>query len=314
MAELSDLSAEGWNQNLPRVEKVALLAARQHGVLALSQLLAPGVSKSWVYRRVREGWLRIVLPGVFAVGHTALSWRGELMAAVLWCGPGAAISHMPAAALSDLLPTASRAVHVTVARGGRNSRRGVRVHQTRRLDARERAVIDGIPVTSVERTLLDIAGVVRPERLEQAFEQAIRMNRLDFSALKQTLDNNRGRKGAARLRSLVAEFDPLAPQANEGIERTFLRLIRKARLPNPEVNVWIHNHEVDFLWRKDKLIVELDSREFHLTPTAFESDRRRDTELQLLGYTVLRITHRRLAEEPAAVIRDLRCFLSACGP
>jgi very-short-patch-repair endonuclease len=190
----------------------------------------------------------------------------------------------------------------------------VRVHQTRRLDARERAVIDGIPVTSVERTLLDIAGVVRPERLEQAFEQAIRMNRLDFSALKQTLDNNRGRKGAARLRSLVAEFDPLAPQANEGIERTFLRLIRKARLPNPEVNVWIHNHEVDFLWRKDKLIVELDSREFHLTPTAFESDRRRDTELQLLGYTVLRITHRRLAEEPAAVTRDLRCFLSACGP
>jgi very-short-patch-repair endonuclease len=111
----------------------------------------------------------------------------------------------------------------------------------------------------------------------------------------------------------LLSFDPLAPQANEGIERTFLRLIRKANLPKPEINVWLHNHEVDFLWRDWKLIVELDGREFHLTPTAFENDRRRDIDLQRLGYTVLRITHRRLKDEPAAVIRELRYFLSGGG-
>jgi very-short-patch-repair endonuclease len=87
--------------------------------------------------------------------------------------------------------------------------------------------------------------------------------------------------------------------------------IRKANLPG--VNVWIHNHEVDFFWREQRLIVELDSREFHLTPAAFENDRRRDIALQALGYTVIRITHRRLIEEPAAVIRELRYFLSGGG-
>ena len=89
--------------------------------------------------------------------------------------------------------------------------------------------------------------------------------------------------------------------------------IRKANLPKPGVNVWIHNHEVDFFWREQRLIVELDSREFHLTPAAFENDRRRDIALQALGYTVIRITHRRLIEEPAAVIRELRYFLSGGG-
>jgi very-short-patch-repair endonuclease len=308
--ELADLSADRWNQNLP-VGQVAGLAARQHGVVALEQLTALGVSKSWIYRRVREGWLRVVLPGVFAVGHTALSWRGECMAAVFWCGSGAVISHVPAAALWDLVRSASQAVHVTVPRGGRSSRRGVRVHQTRRFEVADRAVVDGIPVTSIERTLVDIAGIVRPERLEQALEQAVRMNKVDFALLR---DNTRGRKGTATLHALIAGLDPLAPQVHQGIERTFLKLIRKADLPQPEANVWIHNHEVDFLWREAKLVVELDSLEFHRTPARFESDRKRDIDLKRFGYTVIRITHRRLKREPAAVIRDLRYFLSVCGP
>jgi len=117
------------------------------------------------------------------------------------------------------------------------------------------------------------------------------------------------------LRAVIAAFDPLAPQTNEGLERTFLRLIRKAKLPKPEVNVRVGDYEVDFLWREHKLVVELDSLQYHRTPTAFEQDRKRDIDLKRAGYTVLRITHRRLQDEPAAVTRELRYFLNAgaCG-
>jgi very-short-patch-repair endonuclease len=157
---------------------------------------------------------------------------------------------------------------------------------------------------------VDIAGEVSRERLEQALIRAERQGQLDWAALRKSAS---GKPGTRKLRAVIDQFDPLAPQANDGIERTFLRLIRKANLPKPEVNVWIHNHEVDFFWREQRLIVELDSREFHLTPAAFENDRRRDIALQALGYTVIRITHRRLIEEPAAVIRELRYFLSGGG-
>jgi very-short-patch-repair endonuclease len=118
----------------------------------------------------------------------------------------------------------------------------------------------------------------------------------------------------AALDAVIAAFDPLAPQTDPGIERTFLRLIRKERLPRPQVNVQVGPYVVDFLWEAQKLIVELDSLEHHRRPSIFESDRKRDIDLALLGYVVPRVTHRRLATEPAVVAQELRYLLSACGP
>lgn len=308
MTQLADSRSGNRTQNLPRDLVVAGLA--RDGVVGLQELRSHGISSSAVKRGLKAGRLHLVLPGVYAVGHPTLSWQGKLRAALLWCGEEAVLSHITAASVRELLRSSSALVHVTIPRGGKTSHKWVRVHHTRRLAERERSEVNGLAVTSIERTLVDIAGEVSQERLEQAVIRAERQRRLDWRALRTSA---RGVRGAKALHAVIAAFDPLAPQANEGIERTFLRLIRKAKLPKPEVNVWLHNREVDFLWRDQRLIVELDSREFHLTPTAFEDDRRRDIALQALGYTVIRITYRRLIEEPAAVIRELRYFLSGGG-
>jgi very-short-patch-repair endonuclease len=183
----------------------------------------------------------------------------------------------------------------------------VRVHQTRQLD---RSEVNGFPVTSIERTLIDIAGLVSQDRLEQAIEQALRRTHLNFAALTQT----RGRRGSHNLAAVMAQFDPLASQTHEGIERLFLRLVRKYKLPKPQANVQVGPYMVDFLWPEHRLIVELDSLRHHRRPTVFESDRKRDIHLKRLGYTVLRVTDRRLREEPAVVAQEIRYFLSACGP
>ena len=310
MRDLADFNRGNRNQNLPRDVIVAEVAAPQGGAVGHEQLRSLAISKDAVHRSVHAGRLHVVLPGVYAVGHSTLSWRGKLWAAVLWGGEDAVLSHMTAASLWDLLSSASPKVHITVPRGGRNGREWVRVHHTRGLEPKERAEVDGFPVTSVERTLIDIAPTVRPDRLEQAVEQAVRMNRLDFGAFGQ----NRGKRGTANLHALIAQFDPLAPQTNPGIEREFLRLIKTYRLPKPKANAPAGPYVVDFLWEPQKLIVELDSLEHHRRPAVFEADRKRDIDLQGLGYTVLRITHRRLKQEPAAVARELRYFLSASGP
>jgi very-short-patch-repair endonuclease len=299
MRELADFSRGNRDQILPRDRVVAELA--RDGVVGHEELRVCGVSRHAIHRGMRAGRLHVVLPGVYAVGHSSLSWRGKLRAAVLWGGEHAVLSHITAASLWDLLPSASATVHITVPRGGKTSRAWVRVHHTRQL---QRAEVNGFPVTSIERTLGDIAPRVRQDRLEQAIEQAVRMNKLDFSAVQ----------GPKQLRSLIAQFDPLAPETNIGAERLFLRLTRKYGLPQPKSNVQVGPYVVDFLWPDQKLIVELDSLRHHRRPTVFEADRKRDIDLKRLGYTVLRVTHRRLKEEPAVVAQEIAYFLSACGP
>jgi very-short-patch-repair endonuclease len=301
MRELADSRSGNRPQTLPRDLIVAELAAAQDGVVALNQFQSLGLSASAAKRSLRSGRLHLVLPAVYAVGHSVLSWRGKLRAALLWAGPDAVLSHMTAASLWDLLPSASTNVHITVPRGGKTSRGWVRVHHTRQ---RTLAELNGFPVTTVPRTLADIAPLVRQDRLEQAVEQAARRNKLDFGAVE----------GPKKLRSLIAQFDPLAPQTNPGIERTFLKLVRAYGLPQPKANVQVGPYVVDFLWPDQKLIVELDSLQHHRRPSVFEADRKRDIHLQRLGYTVLRVTHRRLKEEPAVVAQEIGYFLSACGP
>jgi very-short-patch-repair endonuclease len=235
------------------------------------------------------------------------------MAAALWGGEGAAVSHLTAAVLRDLVPSASPTIHITVA-SKKRSRRGLRVHQVRRLDPRDVTVRDGIPVTSLARTLLDIAETESPARLERALEQAERMKRLDFRELEAVLRRNPGRRGLKALTAAVKDFDPQAAETNVGLERDFLRFLKKYRLPQPQINVSVGPYVVDFLWEDRKLIVEADSYQHHRGRATFESDRKRDIALKLAGYTVIRLTRRRLKEEPAAVAEELQAFLSASSP
>jgi very-short-patch-repair endonuclease len=223
------------------------------------------------------------------------------------------LSHRSAARVWNLLPDSRRTIDVTVPRGGGRSRANVRVHHARRLHPDDVTVLDGIPVTSLARTLLDLAASERPDRLELAIEQAEKLKLADRRAIDETLERHPRHKGRRPLLDALADVVQTVRGTRLELERRFQRLVRDADLPKPEVNTTVEGYEVDVVWHGDKVIVELDSREFHLTRPAFEADRVRDARLQIAGYRVIRITWRRLTAEPDAVVRDLRKLLYAAA-
>jgi hypothetical protein len=269
--------------------------------VARRQLVALGLRRGAIDRRLATGRLHFLYPAVYAVGQPRIAGPGRLLAAVLACGDQALLSHRSAAALWELLPYAGSRVHVTAARRGRRSLRGIRVHSIRRPHAENRAERDGIPLTSVARTLLDLAQTVRRNQLERAFEQAERLRLLDLAAVERLCERSNGHRGLRRLRPLVAEAERPIVETRSELERRFLRLCDDAGLPPAAVNVVVAGHEVDALWRGARLVVEVDGFEYHGTHAAFERDRARDADLQLAGFRVLRVTAQRLWREPQAI-------------
>jgi very-short-patch-repair endonuclease len=265
--------------------RLAALAARQHGVVAVDQLRAIGIGPNATTRRLRCGRLHRLHRGVYAVGHRGLSREGGWLAAVLACGEGAALSHRSAAALWELLGPPPGAVDVTVpGSGGRRPRRGIRMHRSASLVPAMVTRRRAIPVTTPARTIADLRGVV-PGRVWR-------------SAVRQ-----------AELRGLALDAGVEPDGTRSELERRFLALCRRHRLPPPETNVRIGPFEVDFLWRERRLIAELDGFAYHRTRTDFEADRERDARLKVLGYEVVRFTYRRVFDEPAAVIGTVRALL-----
>jgi hypothetical protein len=246
-------------------------AERNHGVVSRDELFAIGIGRGAVEHRLRSGRLRLVYRGVYAVGHAALTGRGRWLAAVKACGPGSALSHTGGAALSDLRRSSSAIIHVTTP--NRRSPRGIRVHRVRELHPDGVTVIDGIPVTSTARTLLDLADVLQPRQLVRAIEQAERLQIFDLDAVTRLLARSNGR----RVRTLsdatgAVTGDP--PRINSDWERDLFDFCDDHNIPRPELDV----------------IVELDSYAFHRSLRAFEQDRDKYADLQLAGYLVLPIT------------------------
>ncbi len=291
--------------------KLAGLAARQHGIIAHYQLRALGYGKGAIDSRLRARRLHPIHRGVYAVGHRALPPRGRTMAAVLACGPGAVASHRAAADEWDLRSSAAASIDVTVPGGTRRRKRaGIIMHQVRRLPVEDHTVRNGIPITTVPRTLLDLAAVLRAEQLARTFEQAERLRLLDVNALEELCRNRPRHRGVRPLARLLAQEHSLdALDTRSELERQFVELCRAARLPPPAVNAVVEGLEVDASWLDRRVIVELDSRAFHSTRAAFERDRAKDMKLQLAGYTVLRLTHRRLETDWAGVAAGLRSRL-----
>jgi Transcriptional regulator, AbiEi antitoxin len=264
---------------------IARLAARQHGVVALWQLTALGISASGVKRRVAEGRLRRVHRGVYAVGP--IGRKGYWMAAVLAAGEGALLSHRDAAALWELRDTARSAIDVSVPSGGRRSRPRITIHTAVGLHPDDRAEADGIPVTSVARTLLDLAEVVSSDQLRLAYEKAEKLRILDFTALEEVVNRSNGRRGLASLLALL-DYDPTpAVDSRSPLESMFLDLVRRAGLPLPALNVMVEGFEVDAYWPAVHLVVELQSYEHHAHRQAFERDNAKVARLQVAGYEVL---------------------------
>jgi very-short-patch-repair endonuclease len=286
---------------------VAELADRQEGMVASWQLLGLGYTRQSVSRRV--GWKEFVRvhTGVFFVGHCAITFKGRCMAAALACGPEAAISHHAAAALYDLRPIPQVLIDVTAPK--RRCRAGIRSHISAVADD-QRTHIDAIPVTTLERTCLDYAEQATPRQLTAALEAANRRDLLDLRKLLRAMNGSPGSKGIKTLKAALTDMDSDPQWTQSPPEQEFLHLIAIAGLPRPQTNRLIEGHLVDFVWPAQRLIVEVDSYDFHTSRNAFEADRRRDAELQRHGWRVLRITARRLHNDPHRVIADLRTLLN----
>jgi very-short-patch-repair endonuclease len=292
--------------------RIARLAERQHGVVAHRQLVELGLDRSAVGRWASAGHLIQVHVGVYAVGHGRLSRNARWMAAVLACGSGALLSHSSAAALWGIRVTAGSLIDVSATRS-RHRRPGITLHRPRRLHAEDRATRNGIPVTSIARTLLDLAAVVRPRQLARAIDEADRLGVLDVRATERSISRTNGHRGRGLLRrALLVNRGPQAVTRSE-LERRFLSLCREAGLPRPQVNIAIEGVEVDVAWPARRLVVELDGYEFHRTRARFEEDRSRDGELLVAGYRVLRITHRRLESDAPGVVAAVRRLLADGG-
>jgi very-short-patch-repair endonuclease len=224
------------------------------------------------------------------------------MAAVLACGPGTVLSHRSAAALWELGLVWGDAVEVTASSEHRCD--GVTVHRSRTLSREHLTVRARIPVTTVARTLIDLADVLDDRALTRAVNEAQVRYRVQLDAVV----NVPGRRGAPRLRAIL-ERSAGAPTRSV-LEDTFLALIERERLPRPEVNQHVAGYEVDMLWRRQRLIVELDGRRFHDHPRAFERDRERDADLAAAGFTVVRVTWQRLTRQPSREAQRLRALLA----
>jgi very-short-patch-repair endonuclease len=285
----------------PPDRAVSTLAARQHGVVTRAQLLALGLSRHAIAHRLTAGRLHAVHRGVYAVGHRALSARGGSMAAVLACGPGAALSHRSAAVLWNLLPPADHPTHVS-APSRRRAPAGVRLHHSL---TSELVHHDAVAVTTPARTILDLAATASWQDLARALEQARLLRLVTDAELRR---KSHDRPGAPALRELLAHEPSLT---RSEAERRFLRLLRHAGLQAPCTNTRVAGHEVDALWPQARLVVEVDGFAFHSSREAFERDRERDAALQAHGYRVLRVTWRQLAVRPEAVAARVGAALAA---
>jgi hypothetical protein len=285
---------------LPIDGRVAWVAARQHGTVGHDQLLAVGLSPGGVRRRVAAGWLHRKHRGVFAVGHPQLTDRGRFAAAVLAGGAGAVLSHRSAAALWGLMAE-SEMLDITVPGRRRAPQPGIALH-TGRLFPDAVTRVDGIPTTSLARTLLDLAEVVTVPELVACIDKT--GNRLRPGLMSSMMNAHRGRRGLKPLRLALLITRPQDVLTRSELERRALRLIAAAGLPEPEVNVRLYRYEVDLLWRAQRLVVELDGRRWHDTP-ARDRDYRRDVNLLCSGYSVMRLTWRQVVNDPVWVTRRL---------
>jgi very-short-patch-repair endonuclease len=296
-------------------DRLARLAARQHGVVTVRQLYSLGFSDDQVRTLVRAGWLHRLHRGVYAVGHPRLTEHGRWMAAVLAGGPNAVLSHQAAAELWRLRQrrqAGSASVDITVPRrAGIRPRAGLLVHRVPTLKAEETTTRDRIPVTIPARTILDLATVLPRRELERAIDEADRLNLCNEGELDEVVQAHSGRAGAGSLRSILREHRVGTTATRNDFEEAFLTLCRSHHLPQPEVNVPLLDFVVDFLWRDETVVVEVDGRATHGTRRAFQADRDRDGRLAVAGYRVLRFTWWDVTRRPAVVADRVRRLLRA---
>lgn len=299
-------------------QRVADLATTQGGAVSLDQLHDAGVSTRNASHHASDGRLHRIHRGVYTVGHRAISRHTHLRAAVLACGEGAVVSHGTAAAFHGLWDKFPALIDVTVPVEAGRKIDGVRCRRCRYPEPEEVEVRYGVAVTTVARTLVDLAGMVGMKTLRKTVGRAAIRKKLDLQAVDLAIHNAKRRRGLKALELALVPYrtkDGKVPDVRSDFETLVLPELIEMGLPRPGCNVWLHiegeRFLVDFLWEQERVIVETDGRETHETPIAFQSDRRRDQFLAGAGYRVLRITWEQIHGEREAVLRRVRKALGA---
>jgi very-short-patch-repair endonuclease len=270
-----------------------------------AQLLGLGMSAEAVRYRVRRRRLHPVHRGVYAVGRPQLTRHGVLIAAVLSCGPGAALSHDAAGEVLGIRKRRAGPIDVTVP-GAERRRPGIRLHR-RPLPEGDVAHRHGIPVTAPVRTLLDLAQRLPPNQLEAAVNEADKLDLIDPDRLRAALEGRERQRGVATLRARLDRHTLTLTDSE--LERRFLPIARRAGLPPPLTQRDVNGFRVDFYWPELALVVETDGLRYHRTPAQQANDRRRDQAHAAAGLTALRFTHEQVAREAEHVEATLAAVL-----
>jgi very-short-patch-repair endonuclease len=270
------------------------------------------MSRSKQRRLVTRGSLCPVLPRVYSVGNPVLQPLAAELAAILYLGHDAVISHHSAAMLWGLSEPPDGLVQATVIGRDVRPHAGLETHRVPGLAARDVRMRAGIPVTAPARTLIDLAGLGSEALLAHAHQQARILKLTSDRELEAAISRCPMRTGAATLKRWL-EGEAGGSFTRSEAERRLLALLAGARLPPPEVNARLHGYEVDLLWRSGRLVVEVDGHAFHGHRAAFERDRRRDQVLAAAGFRVIRITWLQLQREPLAVVARIAQALATAA-
>ena len=276
------------------------IAEHQCGRVSRAQLLEVGVSRSAITRRLGNGQLEIVHPGVYGLPHTGELFGAAEAAALLACGSAAVLSHHSAAVLWGLRPGQARPVHVTVpVRHGHKPHSGVKIHRSRTITPRDIRLHQGMPVTSPARTLLDVAATLPDRDVERLLDEALFARRLATRAQIRVLLERVGNHPGGKRLSRVAGLGTRSPATDSPPADALLQLIRSAGLPEPQSEFHVLEYRLDLFWPELNLAVEVDAYGTHGSPARFESDRRRDARLLAeMGILVVRITRMMIEQRP----------------
>jgi hypothetical protein len=277
------------------------LAGAQYGVVSRSQLLALGFSSDAIGHRLAKGRLHRVHRGVYAVGRPELTQAGIWMAAVLRCGPGAYLSHVPAAAHWGICRPPGGAVDISLIADVFRHPPGIRVHRRPTLPPDDLSTHHSIPITSPTRTLIDLATILFARELEAAVNDADKLDLIDPEMLRAELEERKGEPGVRPLRTLLDRHTFRLTDSE--LERRFLALVRRAGLPEPLTQRQIDGFRVDFHWPDYRLIVETDGLRYHRTPSRQARDNRRMQAHAAAGRTAFDSATTRSATRPIGCAR-----------
>lgn len=286
---------------------IARIAGRQFGVVARRQLREAGISDKAIWSRRRSGLLRRIHHGVFAITGAQITEPGYWMAAVLANGRSAVLSHTTAAKAWGILDRTGP-IQISRLSSSRHTPHGIEVFRPRSLPEEDLARKGPLPLTAVPRTLLDLAALSDPRLLEDAFSASRRLGLMNAAACRRCVGRGQTAKGRRRLLDLLDQFEPIVRPSLSELQDRVLRLCLDAGLPAPEPEVRIGHRIVDFLWRDEKVILEVDGYAYHRD--LFDADRDRDLDHLALGYRTIRVTYYMIETNPKGVVRRIEAVLN----